>query len=289
MDTLLLKLVLTPALIGAASLAGRRFGPVVSGWLVGFPFTSAPIAFFLALSHGTAFAAGTATGTMAGAVSQAAFSVAYGWAAPRHGWPVTVAVSCLAFAASTAALSRVALSPLPLFAIVLAILALAIHSMPGSADAPRAPTTEDRRARHATSTATRSAQAPPPWDLPLRMAVATVFVIALTAFAPALGPRLTGLLAPFPLYAAVLAVFAHHQSGPAPAVGVLRGLLVGLFAFAGFFLVLTLLLERVGVALAFAAAIALALAVQAGALWTLKRTRGQQVDAAGASDRLPHG
>jgi hypothetical protein len=35
MDTLALKLVLTPTLIGAASLAGRRWGPAVSGWLVG--------------------------------------------------------------------------------------------------------------------------------------------------------------------------------------------------------------------------------------------------------------
>jgi len=32
---LLLKLVLTPALIAAASLAGRRWGHAVSGWLVG--------------------------------------------------------------------------------------------------------------------------------------------------------------------------------------------------------------------------------------------------------------
>ena len=44
MDSFVLKLVLTPTLIGAASLAGRRWGPAVSGWLVGFPFTSAPIA-----------------------------------------------------------------------------------------------------------------------------------------------------------------------------------------------------------------------------------------------------
>jgi len=293
MDTLLLKLVLTPALIGAASLAGRRFGPVVSGWLVGFPFTSAPITFFLALSHGTAFAAGAATGTMAGAVSQAAFSVAYGWAAPRHGWPVTLAVSCLAFGASTAVLSSLALLPLPLFAIVVAVLVLAIYAMPACTRDPlepdAVPGAQRARSRAARGVrgaagATPCANTPPPWDLPLRMAVATAFVILLTGIAPALGARLTGLLAPFPLYAAVLAVFAHHQSGPVPAVAVLRGLLVGLFAFAGFFLVLALLLERGGVAPAFAVAIALALAVQGAALWALQRTRTQQIDAAGGSD-----
>jgi hypothetical protein len=37
MDSLALKLVLTPALIGIASLVGRRWGPTVSGWLVRYP------------------------------------------------------------------------------------------------------------------------------------------------------------------------------------------------------------------------------------------------------------
>ena len=43
-----LKLVLTPLLIGMASVAGRRWGPVVSGWLIGLPLTSAPVVLFLA-------------------------------------------------------------------------------------------------------------------------------------------------------------------------------------------------------------------------------------------------
>ncbi len=262
MDTLILKLVLTPALIGTASLAGRRFGPAVSGWLVGFPFTSAPVALFLALSHGTGFAATAAAGTMAGAVSQAAFCVAYGFLASRHGWPLTLAASCVAFALSTAALRFISLPPLPLFAIVVAALALAVYSMPGNGLWPNG----------------RVAPSPPPrWDLPARMAVATVFVLLLTGIAPALGAHLTGLLAPFPLYAAVLAVFAHHQDGPGPAVAVLRGLLVGLFAFAGFFLVLATLLERGGLLRAFAAAIALTIAVQGGALWALKRAQMRRV------------
>jgi hypothetical protein len=52
---------------------------------------------------------------------------------------------------------------------------------------------------------------------------------------------------------------------------VLRGLILGLFAFGGFFLALSALIEQAGIGLAFAAAIAVALAIQAGALWTLHR------------------
>jgi hypothetical protein len=50
-NLLLLKLVLTPALIALASLAGRRWGHAVSGWIVALPLTTGPIVFFLGLSR----------------------------------------------------------------------------------------------------------------------------------------------------------------------------------------------------------------------------------------------
>jgi hypothetical protein len=257
MDTLALKLVLTPVLVGTASLAGRRWGPMVSGWFVGLPLTSGPIAFFLALNDGVAFAAATAVGTLAGAISQAAFCLAYGWLAWRCGWLVAVLASCLVFAASTAALQRLTLPMGSLFLMVIVALVVVLRLMPGRIEAAS------------------SAVGPPPhWDIPARMVVATAFVLLLTGMAPALGPRLTGLLAPFPLYAAVLTVFAHQQQGPASAAGVLHGLLLGLFSFAGFFFVVAALIERVGIAPAFAAAIAVALALQAGSLWILRRAPG---------------
>jgi hypothetical protein len=52
---------------------------------------------------------------------------------------------------------------------------------------------------------------------------------------------------------------------------VLRGLLLGLFAFAGFFAMLAGLLERVGVGLAFAAAVTTVLLIQATSLWLMRR------------------
>ncbi len=251
MSSLVLKLFLTPALIGVTSLAGRRWGPGVSGWLVGLPFTSGPIVLFLTLDHGAAFAAAAAAGTLAGGISQATFCVAYGRLARRWHWPLALFGSSLLFAASTAALQHLDLPLMPLTLAVLAVLAVALRLMPASDEAPAASL--------------------PRWDIPARMGLATAFVLLLTGLAPALGPRLTGLLAPYPLYAAILAVFAHHLQGPIPAAGVLRGLLFGLFAFAGCFFTLAALLERGGIAVAFSAAIAVALAVQAGSLWAMQQ------------------
>lgn len=67
----------------------------------------------------------------------------------------------------------------------------------------------------------------------------------------------------YPVYAAVLTVFAHRSSGPAAAVAVLRGVVLGLFAFATFFFVLASLLGRIDTAAAFVCATAAALLVQA--------------------------
>jgi hypothetical protein len=247
---------MTPVLIAGASLAGRRWGPGVSGWLVGLPLTSAPVAFFLALSQGAGFAAGAALGTLAGTMSQAAFCVVYAALAFRAGWPVTTVASALAFVASTAALQHLRIPLVPLFATVVLSLVLALLLMTAATERP-SPVTGPH----------------PRWDLPARMVLATTFVLILTGAAPALGPRLTGLLSPFPIYGAVLAIFAHREHGAAAAASLLRGLVLGLFGFAAFFVVLATLLERTGLALAFSAALAAALALQAVSLLALRRRR----------------
>jgi hypothetical protein len=113
LDGLALKLVLTPALIGAVSMAGRRWGPGVSGWLVGFPLRSGPVAFFLALDQGVSFAAGAAAGSMTGAAAQALFCVLYGrWARGRH-FPVALLAGSLGFAAASVVLQHLTLTVMP--------------------------------------------------------------------------------------------------------------------------------------------------------------------------------
>lgn len=244
--------MLTPALIGAVSLAGRRWGPGVSGWLVGFPLTSGPVAFFLALDHGARFAAAAAVGSMTGAGAQAVFCLLYGRLARRGRWGWALLAGSLGFAAATVVVQCVGLSLAWLVPIVIGALAAALVLMPRDSETV-VPAPLPRR------------------DIPARMVVTTAIVLLLTGFATVLGPQLTGLLATYPLYGAILAGFAHHLQGPGPAIRVLRGLLLGLFAFAGFFLVLALSIESAGIARAFTAAIAAALILQGGALWALRR------------------
>jgi hypothetical protein len=244
MDTPVLRIVTSPLLIQAASLASRRWGPAVGGWLVGLPLTSGPIAFFLALDQGKAFAATAAAGSLAAIAAQAGFCAAYRLAARRSSWPASFSAGTGVFAIAVTLLETVWM---PLWALVLmveAALAIAL------ALAPRLPA--DRA----------SVPVPPRWDLPARMLVATALVLALTSAAPLLGARLAGMLATFPVFATVLTVFAHRAQGERAAQRVLRGLLLGLFAYSGFFLVIALGLERIGIAASFAIASLVAGVVQ---------------------------
>ncbi len=253
-DTLVLKVVVTPILIAAASLAGRRWGQSVSGWLVGLPLTSGPVAFFIALEQGEAFAAAAAVGSLAGAIAEAAFCFVYGRVVFRAPWAIALAWACLAFALVGLALQIVPLPLVPVALVAFTSLAVVRRLMPPGSDASGAPRL-------------------PSWDIPARMVITTVLVVLLTEMAPVLGARLSGVLATFPLYAAIMTVFAHRLEGAGPAVHVLRGLLLGLFAFTGFFVVLGALIERTGIVTAFVAATVATLAIQGGSLGVLLARR----------------
>jgi uncharacterized membrane protein len=103
------------------------------------------------------------------------------------------------------------------------------------------------------------------------MIASTTVVLILTGAATFLGPRLSGLLTPFPVMSSVLAVFTHRFQGTPAATRLLRGLLIGLFTFATFFLVIALMIDHWGVILAFITATAAALFIHASSLFLMRK------------------
>lgn len=246
------KLLLAPLLIFLVSLAGRRWGPGISGWLVGLPLTSAPVSLFLTLEQGRAFAAVAAQGTMLGQVAMACFCLAYSWFAFRLNWFYSMLSGWGVFFIVVALLERVALPLLAAFIAVEVSLMLLLQLFPRVRTLVAAPN-------------------PPQWETLLRMLVATTFVLLLTAIAGLLGPRWSGLLTPFPLYASILAVFTHAFQGKAAAARFLRGVVSGSFAFAVFFLIVAALLEQWGIAATFSFALAATLLVHGCSLFLVRR------------------
>jgi hypothetical protein len=255
LDTVWLKLTLTPVVIGGASYAGRRWGEGVGGWLVGLPLTSAPVAFFLALDQDAAFVADYARGAFLGVIAETLFCLGYVPLARSRPWPVALLAGTLLFAAAAFGSAAIGFGPAALFVAANACLALVLLLLPKPAPAgPARPVSRS--------------------DIPVRMLVATVLVLALTEAAPALGARLAAILASFPIFASTLAVFAHRQHGGGAAIAVLRGLVLGLFGYTFFFLALGLLIEPAGLAPAFIAAIVVNLSVQGLTLGWVRRHRG---------------
>lgn len=253
MNILALKLILAPVIIGSASLAGRKWGPAVSGWIVGMPLTSGPVIFFVALSHETAFASNAALGVLSGGLSLVAYALTYSWLAVKFRWQISIAGSLLVFSISTALLQNFTFPLLPIFGMVCAALVAGLWLMPKDV------------------VEKESEEKPGRWDIPARIFIGTSFILLLTGIAPYIGSRLTGLLTTIPLYVTILTIFAHRSQGPAAAAHVLRGLLYGMFAFTGFFITLNLLLEHVSLAVAFGSAILAALVIQGSSLLILRK------------------
>jgi hypothetical protein len=252
MNILALKLILAPLIIGSASLAGRKWGPAVSGWIVGMPLTSGPVVFFVALSQGVLFAESSALGVLSGGISLVLYALTYAWLATRFRWHVSIVGSILVFSLSTLYLQT---ASIPLF-IIVPVVALAIVA--GLNFMPKGDV-EPGKSEINT------------WDIPVRILIGTSFILLLTGIAPFIGSRMTGLLTTIPLYVTILSIFAHRNHGPAAAAHVLRGLLYGMFAFTGFFLVLSLLIERTSLGISFGLAAFTALAVQGMSLLVLRK------------------
>jgi hypothetical protein len=249
---LVFKLLLTPLFIGLISLADRRWGAKVGGWLVGLPLTSAPVTLFIALELGTTFASHMAMGILMGLISQAVFCVTYAWLSFRVNWLLSWLIGWGTFGASTFAFEQISV-PLPLvFLGVISSLLLVLFLWPRSGGQGV------------------SAQAPA-WATLGRMVMATSFVLLLTSTASLLGPHLSGLLSPLPIFATVFAVFAHKLQGGRPARQILHGVVVSSFACAVFFLLVAACIEQWSMLATFSAATFLALLTQGSTLWLLRR------------------
>jgi hypothetical protein len=251
-----LKLILVPVMVGVVSAAGRRWGALVSGWLVGLPLSSGPVVLFLALEQGRAFAATSAKGTMTGLISVCVFSLTYSWLAIPLGWTGALLASWLTFLLATMALSYVTLTLAVSFFVVILALSLTLILLRKGEVGVAPPN-------------------PPVWEVLFRMFAATALVVTITELAHLIGPYVTGLLTPFPIFTTVFAVFTHRYQGPKAAMRLLRGVTTGLFTFACFFFLIAILITRAGTAAAFAAALSLAAILHAVSFWLLHRTSPQ--------------
>ncbi len=249
---LALKLLLVPAFLMLISLAGKRWGPEVAGWLAGLPVLTGPILFLLALENGTDFAAKAATVSLAAVFAVVAFILTYAHlSASRSPW-LSLICGIASWCVGVLLLIALPLNNTASLAIALASLVVAPKLFPRMS-VPKAGASLPKR------------------ELLLRMLAGAALTLAVTSLAASIGPSWSGTFAVFPVISIVLTVFSHLRSGPAFAAALLRAMILGLYAFAFFCFALALLLQHQGVAVSFVGAIAVAAAVQWGLRSQLRR------------------
>jgi hypothetical protein len=227
-ELLLLRLAITPTLVGLVALVQRRFGDRLGGRLVGFPLTTAPFLLVLCLTHGAALTAAAAHGVVVGQISVVLFCLTYARLAPYVRPWVALAISLVGGTSCVLGLATVA-STWAAAAIVLTFIGIALLTWPvvptGAVAVAR---TESR------------------WETPLRMTMAGTVVAALTGAARILGPELAGVLSTAPVLLSVLTPTTHRAAGSPAARLLLRGAVTSMPASVMFSAVLESALTRVG-------------------------------------------
>ncbi|HEV7348952.1 hypothetical protein [Telluribacter sp.] len=212
---LLLKIVLVPVLIACVTLAIRRWGAGLGGWIGGFPWVAGPISFFMAWEQGPAFVAATIPSALMGSAGTILFAFTYAGLSYRLAWLPTVLLSYVTFFV----LAFLSLDNTPSLAVAtglnVVVLSLTLYFFPKPKNIP-------------------AILRQPRFDIPLRMLVATLFVVGLTQAAELLGPEWSGILTPFPIMTSTLAVFTHAQQGSDATSRILYGLLLAGYGFTAF-------------------------------------------------------
>lgn len=148
---------------------------------------------FLALEHGSAFAAQATAGSLVATAAQAAFCVVYCRLTTR-GWPTALAGAGATFSLVAGFLQWSAQPQRGLLLVAILAVTLALTLVPkeavrtGRLDTPR-------------------------WDLPTRMTLIAGLVVCVMLIAPYVGPKASGVIASFPFMAIILAVFSHRTIG----------------------------------------------------------------------------
>jgi uncharacterized membrane protein (GlpM family) len=251
---LFLKLLLVPVFLLLISLAGKRWGAGVAGWLAGFPVVAGPILLFVAIDSGAEFAAHAAMMSLAAIFALATFGAVYARCCQRMSWPLSVVIALFAWFVAAESL-MVVVHSLPVACAIAIVTLLFVPVM-----FPRIYIPEHRTTL-------------PKMELVLRMLAGALLTGSVTALANRIGPASSGVLTLFPVMGMVLAVFTQRASGAQYAGALLRAMSLGLWAFVAFCLTLTLALPRIGIAGAFSVALLLATATHAVVRVLVLRTK----------------
>ncbi len=225
-----IRLFAAPALIGLASLAGKRWGPNAAGFIGGLPLVGGPVILALWLSQGEEAAGKAASAAPVGVWATMIYLLVVGYASARWRWYFAIPLGWICYLAAQWTLHEAgfAMSQKLGLAVLPGLWLAATRWLPKPA------------------AATGPAHLPN-IELGARMCAAVALVFSLTAVSSRIGPDLTGMLSGAPVAATVIPAFTLANAGRDALLIALRGFLTGLAGFAVFFLVMGDGIQSLGV------------------------------------------
>ncbi|MEU1289707.1 hypothetical protein [Kitasatospora sp. NPDC005856] len=257
MEILLLRAALAPCLVLLVSVIARQLGPRRGGQLLGAPTSTGPFLLLMCSTYGTATAARAADGCVTGTLVVVCFCLAYGRLA-RALRPVRTLLLALACAVLAGLLAAMCGSILLTAGLTVVVVFAGLATWPAGGQGARLP----RRPRT--------------WEVPMRMVLSALMVLAAVATARVLGSFLGGVLSALPILLAVMGTALHGSAGAPAAADLMRGALSSATGTLCFLLVLGAVLIPLGPAPAFLLALAALAIADPLARLSLPRRRGLQ-------------
>jgi len=227
MELILLRTALAPCLVLLVSTASHCLGPRFGGHLLGAPTTTGPFLLVVCLSSGPAATARASNGSVAGQLAVACFCLAYGRFAsvfrPSATLALALAIATLAGAAGTV-LGNVWLTA----GLAITVIVAGLLTWPAST-APHQPSDHARA-----------------WEIPARMALSGMTVLAAAVVAKVVGSFAGGMLSSLPVLLGIVTPSVHRRSGASAASDMMRGAMMSAVSTISFLLVLSCELVPLG-------------------------------------------
>jgi hypothetical protein len=246
------KMAATAAVVVAASLIAERAGALIGALVATLPVASGPAYILLALDHDTLFIADSTVTSLAVHAANGLFCTAYVLAARRWPFAASIGVAIAMWTGAVLAVRAIDWSLAGVVALNAATYGLCVPLV--------------QRFAHARVPAIKRQW----FDVPLRAALVAALVGAVVTAGAHVGPRLTGILAVFPIVLMSLTLILHPRIGGQATAAIIANTMWGLMGFGLCILALHLAVVPLGAPAALVVALLVSLAANTTVFFLLR-------------------
>jgi uncharacterized membrane protein (GlpM family) len=195
--TLLLKAALTSSIIVTASLIVERGGPFLGAMIASLPTSVGAAYIVMAVEHSPDFISKSALGSLTANAAGVTFAAIYALLARKNSLHVGLGGALLIWFVCALVLRNIDFNVWSAIALNLGVAAVAIWAT----------------ARIRAASFPKAAVVPRTYDIPLRAAAVSAFVIIITTLSHSIGAFSSGIFAVFPIAMSSFIVILHNRIG----------------------------------------------------------------------------